>query len=350
MKTFLIALLISSVSFLAVCRAAKDEFADFEEELSLADSNPKPIVKNTSLIVTKAQEHFDKKEYDKTTTLLWQNIEKIDRSGMILLAHAHEQKKEPDQMVKVLTMLISKNPKDFEAHALLGSAYAIKNKKPDMLESYKAALEINSKYEPAYIGLIKYYEEKNNYYELRALYQDMIDKIGAKPTYLAKLCEVNTKDHTFEAAIRVCKDAIKKDNNIADNYVYLGLSQKGTDDDKGALITFKNAAARFPKSEFALFTYAKELEEAKNYVESFKYYKAAASAQDTSARAWLGIGMTSMELQKLDIALVGFKKACKFDRKNAAAFRKASAQLIGSKNMEWSKKFSDASEQCSYGN
>jgi transcription-repair coupling factor (superfamily II helicase) len=59
------------------------------------------------------------------------------------------------------------------------------------------------------------YEQKQNSYELRILYQDMIDKIGRMPQFLNKLCEINTiRDYQEDQALFYCKQAIAKDPNL----------------------------------------------------------------------------------------------------------------------------------------
>lgn len=309
--------------------------------------------KNISLIEDLADELYKDQQYDKTTALLWKYIEKVDRAGLLLLARAHEKRNQPDQMIKALNVLISKDPKDYDAYYLLGNAYSLethdKDRDKKALENYKNAIDINPKFEPAYLGLVKMYERRDNLYELRMLYQDMTENIGPKPEYLSKLCEINTKDGVFETAIHKCNEAIAKDPQGAANYVNLGLSQKGTGDVALAEKTLKNAANRFSKSEFAQYSYARVLEDQKNFVDAFGYYKSAAAADDKSAKAWVGVATCALELQKFDISLVAFKKACTLDKKYAASFRKAASQLSGSKNMDWSRRFSEASESCSYG-
>ncbi len=382
-------MLLCSVSLLAVCRAQADEFSDFDSPAAptkvptskaspagkKATANPTPVAtlsvstsKPTSAEIERLKEDFRKNpnnfqtlqllaedlyqvgQYDKTTALLWKYVEKVDRGGLLLLARAHEKRNEPAQMIKALNILIAKDKKDYDAFYLLGNAYFLQNKNKEALENYRTSIEINPKFELAYLGLVKLYERQKNLYELRALYQDMLETIGQKAEYLAKICEIETNDGTFEAGLDRCKKAIDKNPENASNYVNLGLSYKGVGQIPEAEKTLKAAANRFPNSEFAQYTYAKVLGDQKNYVDAFSYYKSAAAADAKSARAWLGVATCALELQKLDISIVAFKKACHLDPKNAAAFRKASAQLSGSKNMDWSKKFSEASEQCTYSN
>ena len=96
----------------------------------------------------------------------------------------------------------------------------------------------------------------------------------------------------------------------------------------------------------AQYEYAKILEEQKNFIDAVKYYKAATEAGPTSGKAWLGLASTSFEIRKFEVAIIAYKNACKFDRKNASAFRKATTILRNARNSEWAGKFETASESC----
>jgi tetratricopeptide (TPR) repeat protein len=299
-------------------------------------------------VLSVAEASFKKGEYDKVTELLWKNIEKLDRKGLLLLTLAHEKKKEATNMIKVANMLTAKDPKDYEALYLLGSAQLLMKKKDnDALESLKAALEINPKFQPAYEKLAEMYEQKKNTYELRILYQDMLDNIGRKPEFLTKLCEINAEDNQEDQALSYCKDAIQKNPKVAENHVYLGLVQLHAGDTEEAKKALKAAADSHTKSEFAQYTYASLLEDHKNYLESSNYYQACTVADPKSSRCWLGYAKSSFEVHKYSQALDAYKKACKLDQKTAVAFRKATTALRNSKDSTFLKQYETASETCS---
>jgi tetratricopeptide (TPR) repeat protein len=299
-------------------------------------------------IFSTAEASFKKGDYAAVTDLLWKHIDSLDRKSLILLAVAHEKKKEPANMLKVATLLSAKDPKDYEALYLLGTAQFMSKKSTEALESLKASLEINPKYEPAYEKLAQMYAEKKNTYELRILYQDMVDKIGKKPAYLNKLCEINAVlDYQEDQALSYCKEAIGKDPKNADNYVYMGIVQKNGGNAEEAKKSLKSAADAHSKSEFAQYTYANLLEEQKNYLEASKYYLAGTAADATAARSWIGYAKTSFEVHKFEPALDAYKKACKLDKKNAVAFRKATTILRNTKDAAWVKPYETASDACS---
>lgn len=321
-----------------------------EEKIERLKKEIRSGPKNMALVVQLAEEFSNKHEYEKTTLLLWKHVDKIDRRGLIILAKAHEKRNEPNEMIRALNILIGKDNKDAEAFSLTGNAYVILKKNKDAVENYKKAIELNSKFEPAYNGLISMYEKRDppNLYELRILFQDMIEAFGPLPRYLRKLCEINTNDGTFEPAIQMCKDAISKDPKVADPHVYLAINYKAIGEDDLAAKTFKKAANAFPKSEVAQYHYAKHLEDEKNYVQAMNTYKAGTEADPASARSWLGLATSSFEIKKYELSLIAFKNACKYDKKNAVAFRRATTVLRNQKNTLWIGKFENASENCTF--
>jgi tetratricopeptide (TPR) repeat protein len=351
----LLIVFLSFVSFWAKAQAPQGDDPAMKAAASVVvrpaspTSIQAPNAKATNINQT-AQELFNKGEYDKVTALLWKDVDKIDRTSFILLARAHEKRNEPGDMARAMNLLIGKDQKDFEAHTYLGVAFLMQKKTKDAMESFKRAIELNSKFEPAYNGLIKMYETRNppNLYELRILYQDMIDNIGSRPLYLSKLCEINTQDGTYEIALANCREAIAKDPNTAANHVNLAICLKATGDESNSAATLKKATAKFPTSEVAQYEYAKLLEEQKNFIDAVKYYKAATEVGPTSAKAWMGLASASFEIRKFEVSLIAYKNACKFDRKTAGAFRKATTILRNNRNTEWSGKFETASENCTF--
>jgi tetratricopeptide (TPR) repeat protein len=305
-----------------------------------------PVAADTSLNTT-AEAAFKKGDYEAVTKLLWKNIESLDHRELVLLALAHEKKKEAANMLKVANILTSKDPKDFQGFYLTGTAHWMNKKSAEALEALKTTLELNPKYQPAYDRLAEMYEQKNNMYELRILYQDMVEQLGPKPEFLSKLCEINATDFTEDQAIKYCKEALAKDPRRADNQVYLGLTRLHAGDKEEAKKVLKSAADAHTKSEFAQYSYASLLDDEKNFLEASKYYNAGVVADPKASRSWLGYAKASFEIQKFEQALEAFKKACKLDRKMAVSFRKAANLLKASKDATWVAPYETASESCS---
>jgi tetratricopeptide (TPR) repeat protein len=157
---------------------------------------------------------------------------------------------------------------------------------------------------------------------------------------------VNILDNVFEAAIPPCEAAIKKNDKAPEAYVFLGMSLRATGNEDKGLNYLKKAAGKFLHSELAQFTYAKALEERKNFLEAISFYKAGTKADQKSDRSWLGLANSLFELQKYEESLEGYKIACKLNRKTAPSFRKAASTLRNTQKSEWVSQFTAESERC----
>lgn len=307
-------------------------------------ASKKPVEKIS--IYGQAQDLFRKKDYAACEKLLWKNIDSLNRDGLILLARVHLIKKEFPEVIRITQMVLSKDERDAEAHTLMGNAHFLASREKEALASYKRATEINGIYEPAYEGLIAIYEKRENLYELRILYQDLIEKIGERAEYLTKICEIDTKDALNDHAIEYCRKAIQKNEDIPENHVNLGLVYKNQGDLNKAQEKLKIAAERFTKSLYAQTNYAQFAESKSNFIDSYKFYGNCLKLSPENESCLVGHGLSALQIQKLDESLQSFKKACFKDRKNAVSVRKAVQILKKSKKTDWAQKFETLSEKC----
>ncbi len=305
-------------------------------------NNPKSL----KAIKNLAQEYFTQGDIDNCTRLLWKSIDSLDRSSMILLAKAHLKKKEHAETIRVAQILISKDEKDEEAHTLMGQAHFQAGREKDALTSFKRATEINGIYQPAYEGLISIYQKRDNLYELRILYQDMIEKLGSKPEYLTRLCDINTRDSLNDHALEFCRKAIQKADQVPENHVNLALVYKNQDELPKAQQMLKSTAERFPRSIYAQVTYAKFMAEKSDFIEAFRYYSNCLKIEPENEACLLGHGLSGPQIQKFEESLQSLKKACFKDRKHAVTVRKVIQLLKASKNKEWQQKFESLSDKC----
>jgi tetratricopeptide (TPR) repeat protein len=294
-----------------------------------------------------AQRALKAKNYDQVIQLLSGEIEKLNREGLFVLAKAYSTQKKHEAAIKAYNACLSLNPKDFEAKTLIGAEQMVSGKDKEALATLKEALETNPQFVPAYKLLIRYYEKKKNKYEQRLLYEDLIAKVGETTQALTKLCELTTQDRLYDLAARHCQKGILRDPKIPDNYVNLGIVHKETGESEKAEENLKKAAQEFPKSLFAQMTYAQFLDERKNYIFSFNYYKRATEADSKSVPALLGLANSAIEIQKYADSLAAFEKACTLDRTTLPAFRRAANSLRTMKAHEWLKKFEQGIETCS---
>lgn len=331
-----------------------DEFELFEEFDKNQNKNfsQKPITqpnnKNQSELVI-AKKLVEENKKTEAAKFLWSKVSNLTVDSIFYLADLHLQLQEPEDALKALSLVLAKDEKNVEAMTKIGVAQLlIPKKEKEAMESFKNALELNPKFEPAYDGLIRIYEKKKNLYELRILYQDMIKYIGTKAKFSEKLCEINTKDQIFEPAIRDCKIAIRLNDKACDSYVYLGLAYKYIGDETLGVENLIQATKKCPNNEFALSTYGQYLEDKKNYIDAIKYYLRCTESNKENGLCWLGLAKTSFELKNNEQSIEAYKKACKLVREKAASSLRKSIQFFRtSKSMKGGEKFEAILEQCS---
>jgi tetratricopeptide (TPR) repeat protein len=286
------------------------------------------------------------KDAEMLVKILSPEVEKLSQKDLALLAKAYSETNKSEAAIKTYTAAMSKNPKDFASKAAIALEQFKLGKESQSIASAREALEINDKYVPAYKVLIKIYEKRNNKYELRILYEDMLQKKLNSVDYISKLCEITTLDRLYDLSLKYCKTGISKDPENPTSYIYLGLTYRDTESAKKAEMYLRRAAIRFPKSLLAQMTYAQFLDEKKSYVEAFNYYKRATVADSQSTDAFVGLGRSALEIQKYQDSLDAFKKACDLDRSSLPAIRRATNTLRTMKIADWEKQFDQASDRC----
>lgn len=287
-----------------------------------------------------------KKNYARIIELLSPEVEKLSHANLSLLAQSYFETNNFIAAIKSYTACLSLNPKDYQAKTQIGLAQFNLGKDKEALATLKSSLEMNSEFEPTYQALINYYTKKKNKYELRLLYQDMIEKIAEKASYVTALCELTAKDSLYDLAIKYCQKGIQLDPKEALNYTYLGVSYQDTGDNKKAVRFLKLAADKFPKSEVAQINYAQALEGEKNFIGAFNYYKNATIADKLSVKAFIGLGNSAVEIQKYKDALDAYQQACKLNKSALPSLRKAINTLRSLKSQDWIKKFEEAADSC----
>lgn len=293
-----------------------------------------------------AQAALKQKNYEKVIEMLSPEIEKLNREGLFTLAKAYSSLKKHEAAIKAYTAVLSMNPKDHEAKTLIGAEQFVSGKDREALATLKEVLEMKPNFVLAYRILIRYYEKKKNKYEQRLLYEDLISNVGESTEAVTKLCELTATDRLYDNAMKYCQKGIARDPKVDSNYVYLGLTFRETGEIEKAEQNLKKAATDFPKSLLAQLTYAQFLDEKKNYISSYSYYKNALFADPSSIQALIGLGNSSLEIQKYAESLEAFSKACKLDKKTIPAFRKATNVLRTMKISDWLKKFEMAVDKC----
>ncbi len=289
---------------------------------------------------------FKSQNYKKVIETLGPDVARLKRPSLLMLGISYSRNQQSLACIKTLNTLVSQNPKDFEARTLIAAEYLKMNKDTEALAQLKEALADNPKYEPAYMETAKLYEKKKNLYELRILYQDMVEKLGEKAIYIAKLCEISTQEGLYELSEKYCARGIQMNPKEPKNYISMGLTLKERGQDDAAKRYLRQAAESFPQSTEAQMTFGQYLEKDKNFVEAFKYYQRATIADAKNLAALTSFGLAAIEIQKYAESLEAFRKACKLDRGSILKMRQAASVLRTYGVSKWLTQFENSIENC----
>ncbi len=270
----------------------------------------------------------------------------LEASKLKLLGRAYSGLKNSAAAIKTLSLVLGKNPKDAEASTLIGLELMSQGKDREAMISFREALKNDPKFEPGYFAIEKIYIKKKNKYELRMLYSDMIELLGEQPNYVSRLCEIYTSSGLFEDAKKTCRRGIALSKDDPKSYLSLAMTLRDTGEKEEAIKLFRQTADDFKKSDEAQLVFAQFLDGEKNFIESNKYYKNATEANPNSLRGWVGLGLSSLELQKYQITLEALTTACKLDRRAIKEVRRAMGILRTMKEEKWIEKFSLLAEKC----
>jgi tetratricopeptide (TPR) repeat protein len=277
-------------------------------------------------------------------------IEVLTAAQLKKLGRAYGANKDHMLAIKALSLAVAKNRNDVEALTWLAHEQIVAGKDRDALANLKEALERNPRFEPAYLEMAALYEKKNNKYELRALYTDMIQQMGPKPHFLEVLCRLYTQGGFFEECKATCRQGIVADKANAKNYSNLAVCLRDTGHKDEARSLMKRSADNFPSSEEAQLLFAKFLEiDDKDYAGALRYYQEATRANPNSVKAWIGYANCNLELQKFSEAFGSYKKACSISRAAIGEVRHAISVLRLAKSNDWLPKFDVLAETCAMG-
>lgn len=239
---------------------------------------------------------FNQKKYNRVVNLLMPRLSSLKRDDLLILAQSQSHLNNSSAAIKAYSLALATNKNDVEIKTHLANELFKTGKEKDAISSLKETLDLNPQYLPAYRKLIEIYEKRKNKYELRILYQDIIERFGEKIEFITKLCENATLSGFYDVSLKNCQRGIAIDPKVSENYVYLGLTFKDTGKNEEAEKQLKQATSLFSKSELAQVTYAQFLEEQKNYVQAYEYYSKAIQVNPNSYSGLIGVGITGVEI------------------------------------------------------
>lgn len=288
------------------------------------------------------------KHFQKVIDSLSSELVALPRDGFLILADAYSKSGNNPMAIKTLNAALAKFKGDKELATALARAQVDGGNDKEAKVILRDVLERFPKYEPAYLVMADIYERGKNKYELRLLYQDLIEKVGEKPAYLSKVCELSVKQGHYDLANRYCLRFLHLDPKDPVAYVNMAMTYRETGQTQNADSYFKKAADSFSKSELAQVSYASFLDESKNYLTSYGYWKRATAADPQSKRAWSGLAFAALETQKFAESISAFEHLCELDKDAERTLRRAAKQLQQLKQEQWQDRISSLISKCDY--
>lgn len=276
-------------------------------------------------------------------------IDQLKLPDLYKLARSYEYTGAFDSALKIYRSILSQNEKNYESRVRAAYCLFKLKKEKESINLYKEAIDLNKSREDAYLGLIQIYEMKKNRYELRILYQDLIQNVGEKPIYIRKVCELSQQEGLHEMAKSFCELGIKKDSESPKSYIHYALMLKETGQTESAQKILLEAIKKFKSFDEPKIVLAQIHEESKSYIEALKWYKLAYQIDIKNISTLRGLSSNYFELQNFELALNFFIKACEIDKIQISNFKKATNILKKSKitaQFEWSKKYETALSLC----
>lgn len=322
---------------------------------SLPPEIPTGVLKEAESI--QKTENGDQKAID----FLWKNSEKLERPELLLLAKLLIKKKRFKDIIRASELALAKNPADAEFLTFQGKSYMEISKDKKIMdkaqESLRAAIESNPKFEPAYLILDDFYERQDLNFKAqkkpmrffqprRQLYEDLIQSVGEKQLFQAKLCEINMLDGVNEQALKQCKRAAEL--NKSDMATQLNLAQvyRQSGSKKEAQEILEKAVKEHPKSVPALIAIGSQLEGEKNFGPSYTYFKSCVDVSPGADECRRGLGATAASLKKWQESFDAFQALCRKHRKWSVDVRKASLTAKDLGALDWEQKFLELSLNC----
>lgn len=303
------------------------------------------FLSNLNATTTTLQNDTSEKN-QKIVDSLSSRIETLSRAEIIKLSRAYSVLNQHLLAIKTLNIGLSKKPTDFEVLTLRGEQEILADKPNEALSTLKSSLELNPKYEPAFLLIVQIYEKRKNRYELRLVYQDMVQKLGEKELYLEKLCEITALDGLYDLSLEYCRKGVAKfsRSDVFPNFLGVTLMETGKSTEADGV--FKKAATQFPLSQLIHITYADYLIKRKDFVLAYNYYTTASLVDEKNYDAQIGLARAALEIQKYQESIDAFRAACNLKKEATVEIRKAQAQLKIQKKTQVEQDFKKLLDSC----
>lgn len=290
--------------------------------------------------------------------ILSKEADHLSEKGYLVLAAAYAELKEFENERRILGILSSKEPKNYQWQMLIAQSHlkssrfskdlaVKKEEETNAVQGFRSAIGRNRKFKPAYDQLLEIFLSKEEGHEARELLMEALKVFGDRPDWLNKLCELQANDGFLAQAEETCQKAIRRAPKFPDNYVFLSQSFMDQQENQKAQKVARMAGQRFPASEFAQWGAGKVYLLSKNYEAAIKFFGNAVHADKNSMRAHLGLAQALFDSGDRAGALGHYKRACELGSKNTQDLHVRSSETRMKGDEPLSLKYRALAETCS---
>ncbi len=270
----------------------------------------------------------------------------LPRHGLLALSKAYHAQKNYLDETRVLETILGQNDKDYYTQNLLGECYLANHDLEKAADNFSAAKDLRNDYLPAYQGLEKTFEAKNQLEDARQTLNDMVRNFGPKKFYLNEICRLYSMEGSVQEGINACQKATSRDPYVPANHIYLGrMLIENEQPDRGEMIILK-AAKQFQKSDLAQLAAGNIKFKHKQWHEAADIYSQATIANPQSDEAFIGWAKSLFQMQKYADAKIAFVKACSFNKKYLTELRNAIGELRQKDLIVWAGQYESILPRC----
>ncbi len=293
-----------------------------------------------------AKKYEQNQNYAKVIELLNPYSEQISLESQLILAGAYGRQKNYEHQVRILRMVVNRDPQNHLSHFILGDALLAQKEEAEAIQSFRQAIRLNSNFKPAYDALLNIFVANDNRHEARLILDDLLKHFGQRPEILNDLCRLYAIDGFLTQAIDFCQIGITRSPQFPDNYVYLAQAHNDRDNTDEAERILRSAADRFPQSELAQWGAGDFFYHQKNYPVAARYFQAAVKSSPDSGRSHHGLAQSLIELAQAEKALEHFERACQLNAAHVSDIQAVSRRLRSQGDISLAQRYSALLSSC----
>ncbi len=297
------------------------------------------------------------KKWPRVIELMNPHTDVASARGYLLLAAAYQETKDFKNVVRVLSLLSEKRPKDPHLQFMLGDALIKQGaqvseakERQDLeargIESLRTAIRFRRSFQLPYQALANYFIGAGMNLEAREQINDMLKVFGKKPEFHADLCRLYALDGFLQQAVKHCSRASQLNPEFSESYIYLAQAYFDQKEMEKAEATLIDAAKQFPESEFVQYGAGQFFLKKNNFPVAMKYLKRAVASKDSSARSQLALAQSLFESGLEEESLKHYSRACQINTSAQSEVLSAASRLRLKGNSTLAGRFSQAAGSC----